>query len=87
MGYELENKLFELQMVCNRYKAVDQLADWVLYAITSYIHTGRATVAFIRAFNNFPTDRFQDLIRKCLNGDRSDIGIIKTAKRMIMEEA
>lgn len=86
MSYELDEKLFELQVACNRYKVVDQLADWVLFAIASYIHTGRATAAFIRAFINFPADRFQELIRKCLNGDRSDIGIMKTAKRIIREE-
>ena len=79
----IENKLFELQKACNKYKDTDPLADWVLYAVQRYIFTGRATVQFERNFINFPSKKFPELIKKCLNGDKSDDGIIKTARSII----
>lgn len=79
----IENKLFELQKACNKYKDTDPLADWVLYAVQRYIFTGRATVQFERNFINFPSKKFPELIKKCLNGDKSDDGIIKTVRSII----
>ena len=86
MNYKVDEKLFELQMACKRYSVTDPLADWVLFAISRYIDTGRATTAFLKAFLRFPNDRLQELIRKSLNGDRSDDGIMKTVKRVIRED-
>ena len=83
MTIKLDDKLYELQKSCNRYKAVDPLADWVLFAVVRHINTGRATKSFIDSFLAFPSDQFADLIKKCLNGDRSDDGIIKAVKRII----
>ena len=87
MYTELDDKLFELQRACNRYRDTDPLADWVLYAIDRHISTGRATPAFIKAFIAYPTEDFPELIAKSLNGDRSDDGIIRAVKRIIREEA
>lgn len=87
MNYELDEKLFELQRACNRYKEVDPLADWVLYAVDRHISTGRATPAFIKAFIAYPNDQLTELIVKSLNGDRSDNGIIEKVKRIIREAA
>ena len=86
MNYELEAKIFDLQIACNQYKVVNQLADWVLFAIKRYIYTGRASAAFVRAFLNFPTDCFHNLIQKCMDGDMSDDGIMKTTKQIIKED-
>ncbi len=87
MNIELEDKLYELEMACNRYSETDPLADWVMFAIDRYITTGRATPAFVKAFISFPQDRMQELIATCLNGDRSDAGIMKAAKKIIMKVA
>lgn len=84
MNQELDDKLYELQRACNRYKETDPLADWVLFAISRHIMTGRATPAFEKAFMTYPGDKFEAMIRACLNGDKSDNGIMKTAKRMII---
>lgn len=80
---QIDDKLYELQKACNRYKTTDCLADWVLFAITRYIFTGRATRNFEERFVKYPNGNLENLIKKCLNGDRSDSGIIKTAKRII----
>lgn len=77
---EVDNKLFELQKVCNRYCEIDHLANFVLFALSRYICTGRATRQFEISFLEYPKDKFEYLIKKCLNGDRSDDGIIKTCK-------
>lgn len=77
---EIDNKLFELQEVCNRYYEIDHLAIWVLFALSKYISTGRATRQFEQSFLEYPKEKFEYLIKKCLNGDRSDNGIIKTCK-------
>ena len=80
---QIDDKLWKLQKTCNKYKEVDPLSDYVLFAISRYIYTGRATRQFELNFVNFPDDRMEDLIIKCLNGDKSDNGIIQTAKKII----
>lgn len=80
---QIEDKLWELQKACNRYKDIDCLASWVLYAVTRHIISGRATRKFEYDFVNYPNNKLEELIKKCLNGDRSHDGIIKTVKRII----
>lgn len=80
----LDDKLFELQKVCTRYSNCDPLANWVLFAVDRYISTGRATREFEKRFINYPNDDLLSLVKKCLNGDKSDDGIIKTVKNEIM---
>ena len=77
---QIDNKLWELQKACNRYKEIDPLADWVLFAVDRY------TRQFEVDFVNYPTDKLESLIKKCLNGDRCNDGIIKTVKRIISKE-
>lgn len=74
----LDDKLYELQKVCNRYSETDPLAMWVLYAVDRYITTGRSTRDFDEALAKYPTENLLYLVKKCLNGDRSDQGILKT---------
>lgn len=61
---QIDDKLWELQKACNRYKEIDPLADWVLFAINRYISTGRATRQFEYDFVNYPTDKLETLIKK-----------------------
>ena len=77
---EIDNKLFELQKAYNRYCEIDKLANFVLFALSKYIFTGRATRQFEKTFLEYPNEKFEYLIKKCLNSDRSDDGIIKTCK-------
>lgn len=79
---EIDNQLYELQKACNRYKETDCLADWVLFAVNRHIITRRATRAFEKAFVEFDKEKFPELIKACLNGDKSDDGIIKTCNRI-----
>lgn len=84
MSYDnIDNQLWELQKACNRYAAVDPLAPWVLNAVTRYIVTDRATKQFLHDFCAYPVADLEELIRKALNGDRSDDGILKSVKREI----
>ena len=80
---EIEDKLFELQKACNIYKEIDCLADWVLFAINRHIMTNRATKQFEYDFVSYPSNKLEYLIRQCLNGDKSNDGIIKTVKKII----
>ena len=80
---QIDNKLWELQKVCNRYKETDFCADWVLFTVSRYIITGRATRKFEHDFISYPDEKLLELVKRCLNGDRSDNGIIKTVKRII----
>lgn len=80
---QIDDKLWELQKVCNRYKGTDCLADWVLFAVNRHIATGRATRKFEYDFVNYPNEKLLELVKTCLNGDRSNDGIIKTVKRII----
>lgn len=82
---QIDNQLWELQKACSRYKETDPLADWVLFAVTRYINTGRATKQFEMDFVHYPIDKLGILIKKCLAGDRSDDGIIKTFRRLISQ--
>lgn len=81
MSYDnIDNQLWELQKACNRYAAVDPLAPWVLNAVTRYIVTDRATKQFLHDFCAYPVADLEELIRKALNRDRSDDGILNTVK-------
>lgn len=80
---QIDNKLWALQKACNRYKETDSLADWVIFAVSRYIHTQRATRKFELDLISYPEEKLELLIRQCLNGDRSDDGIIKTVKKII----
>ena len=79
----IDDKLYQLQKVCNRYKEIDCLADWVLYAITRHIYSNKATRKFEDDFVNYPDDKLLYLVKQCLNGDRSDDGILKTTRKII----
>lgn len=83
MYFELDNQLWELQRACNRYKAIDCLADWVYFAVLRHIDTGRATTAFCQAFVDYPAEKFMGMIKASLNSDLSDDGIMKTVKRLL----
>ena len=72
--FQIDDKLFELQKACNRYKETDPLANFVLYAVSDYLMSNKATRQFEKDFVNYPTDKLEELIRKCLNGDRSHDG-------------
>lgn len=80
---QIDDKLWELQKACNKYKETDCLADFVLFAVSRWITTGRATRQFEIDFINYPVEKLEGLIKRCLNGDRSDDGIIKTIKKEI----
>ncbi len=82
---QIDDQLWELHKACNRYKVTDPLADWVLFAVSRYISTGRATRQFEYNFVHYPVDKLETLIKKCLNGDKSDNGIIKTVKKIITQ--
>ena len=72
-----------LQKQCNAYKNVDRLADWVLFAVSRYINTGRATRQFELQFVRLKESDLLEMIKYCLNRDKSDDGIIKSVKRFV----
>lgn len=78
---DMEEQLYNLQMVCNRYKETDILADWVLFAIARYINTGRSTRQFERAFCDLNNEDLIGLVKYCLNRGKSDIEILSSAKK------
>jgi len=80
---QIDDQLLELQKACNKCKATEPLADWVLFAVSRYISTGRATRQFESDFVHYPIVGLETLIKKCLNGDKSDDGIINTVKLII----
>ena len=84
MHYDtIDNQLWELQKACNIYAAVDPLAPWVLNAVTRYLVTDRATKQLLHDFCAYPVADLEELIKKALNGDKSDDGILKSVKRSI----
>lgn len=78
----IDNNLWELQKAANSYKSIDPLADWVLFALSKYIYSEKSSRAFEKAFAEYNPADFPNLIKRCLNGDKSDDGIIKTCKRI-----
>ena len=57
----IDDKLYELQKVCNRYKEIDCLADWVLYAIHRHIYSNKATRKFEDDFINYYLEAYNEL--------------------------
>ena len=84
MQDKIENNLLRLQETTNNYKVINPLADWVLFAVSRYISSRKAPKDFERAFANFDSKKFGDLVKECLRGDKSDDGIIKTCKRIML---
>lgn len=80
---KIDDQLWELQKACNEYKKTDPLADWVLFAVSRYILSNKATRQFEEDFIRFPKENWREVIVRCLNGDRSDNGILKTFKTCI----
>lgn len=60
---QIDDKLWELQKMCNKYKETDCLADFVLFAVSRWIITGRATRQFEMDFINYPVEKFEGLIK------------------------
>ena len=79
----IDAKLWELHSACVKHCATDRLAMLVLYAIADYINTDKAPRQFISDFASYPDSGFDDLIKRCLSGDRSANGIIKTCKKVL----
>ena len=50
---QIDDKLWELQKACNRYKETDPLADWVLFAVYSYYQNRSSSVPFGRDLSLF----------------------------------
>lgn len=71
--------LRELKRACDEHE--DQKAIWIFYAVNR--HYGRASFDFRLKFMQYPQENFRKLIDKCLKGDLSDNGIIKTIEREI----
>lgn len=82
---EIENQLWELQKACNRYKNTDGLADWVLFAVERHIISNKATRQFEFDFVSYPAAKFENLIKACLNEDRSDVGILQTCRKVFAQ--
>lgn len=75
----VSDTLRELQRICKEHE--DQKAIWIFYAVNRYY--GRASSDFRIKFMQYPHEDFRKLIDKCLKGDLSDNGIIKTIEREI----
>ena len=78
----IDAKLWELHSACVKHCETDRLAMLVLYAITDYINTDKAPRKFVADFASYPDSSLEDLIKRCLSGDRSANGIIKTCKKV-----
>lgn len=81
----LFDKFDALQHACRMYALIDPLAMWVYNAVYDYIFRNKATRQFEFDFCDYPNEKFEALIKKCLNGDRSDQGIINTCKKIFAE--
>ena len=82
---KIEEQLWNLQRQCNVYKSTDCLADWVLFAVSRYINTGRATRQFELRFVAMSNDDLMEAIKYCLNYDKSDDSIIKSFNKFMYQ--
>lgn len=82
---KIEEQLWNLQRQCSIYKSTDCLADWVLFAVSRYINTGRATRQFELQFVTMSNDDLMKAIKYCLNYDKSDDGIIKGFNKFVRQ--
>ena len=82
MQNRIDDQLWNLRLSVDKNKVNEPYSDWVLFAISRYIKSGKASRIFEKAFVEYDADRFVDLIHKCLKGDKSDEGIICTCKRV-----
>ena len=82
----LFERLAKLEHACREYSLIDPLAMWVYHAIDDGIFKHKVTEQFEFDFFDYSYDgNIEELIKVCLNGDRSNVGIIKTCKKIFAE--
>ena len=85
MRDKINNKLFELSIVCQRNE--NKFANWVMFAVERHILSGRASVEFEKKFCNLEFENLNDLVLYCLDGDDlSYVEIIERAKEYLKGE-
>ena len=82
MQNKIDDQLWNLRLSVEKNKGREPYSDWVLFAISRYIKSGKASRIFEKSFVEYDPNHFTDLIHKCLKGDKSDDGIIRTCKRV-----
>lgn len=82
MQDKITEKLVNLKSAAEKYREKEPLSIWVFLALSRYISSGKASRIFEDAFTEYSEDNYLYLISRCLKGDKSDDGIIKTCKRI-----
>lgn len=84
MQNRLDDSLWLLWGACNDAKTKNPCSMWVLFAVSRYINTGRASRAFEKRFVSLSSDDMISMVRDILKGGRlSDDEIIKSVKKAL----
>ena len=78
-----ENQLFNLSMICQRNLENDKFSNYVYFAVSRHIRTGRATRDFEKRFNSLQPDQLENLMNYCLDAGLSDDEIMKRCKTFL----
>ena len=78
-----ENQLFNLSMICQRNLENNKFSNYVYFAVSRHIRTGRATRDFEKRFNRLQPDQLENLMNYSLGAGLSDDEIIKRVKNFL----
>lgn len=78
-----ENQLWELERICIICNEEISCSNWVLYAISRHIYTGRATKEYEDKFSALTKSQLIKMVKYCLDRGKSDDEIIANTKKFM----
>lgn len=79
----VEEQLFKLYTQCCYIQSENILSEWIYYAVSRYIRTGRSGIDFERRFCELSENKMKKMIKYCLLRGLSDAEIIDSVKSFI----
>lgn len=83
---KIDDKLWDLHEVCRENLYKNKFSNYVLFALSHYINTGRASVAFLKRFIALQKGDLLEMVNACLKGKATDDDIIKVAKKFVQKK-
>ena len=85
MNERIDNQLWELQKICNVYDSENSTfsGKWILYAISYYVNTGRASIEWLEKFINLTDKQIEHFVKAKINQKLSDAETIKKFNKYI----
>ena len=84
--YDVNDQLFNFSMICQENAYNNKFSNWIFYAVSRYISTGRSTRDFDKKFCGLTKTKLKNMMEYALKGDLSDDEIMKSVKSYLRKQ-